>query len=301
MRQVGFKFEGYPLSYDRLYEARKAKAFFSYLGSKRRLAKWIALHFPKGIEHYYEPFVGGGSVFWHVRGNFLAQEYTISDICPAVYCHYVSLRDHFNELMDELACHSEKHSLLYFHESKERLKDLINSEIYNVETSALDIYTRQTILYSRGGTPKKNGEYPFNVKKEILNACHVLIQGVNICKYNYTHISPVANDVVYCDPPYTGVSQIQYRKYKKRGRGFTWGSNDDRALAENARVWNNNGAFVGISGIVCGEWSEGSINSHSIGKHLSDWEVSHKLFYHRAGRMSDKDRPITNEVLIFNG
>jgi len=52
-----------------------------YSGSKRLLAKQITSCFPSEIGTYYEPFLGGGSVFLYLlRNNYNVKKYVCSDI-----------------------------------------------------------------------------------------------------------------------------------------------------------------------------------------------------------------------------
>ena len=46
------------------------KPFISYIGSKQKFMKKIAPYLPKEINNYYEPFVGGGSMFFHVNQHY---------------------------------------------------------------------------------------------------------------------------------------------------------------------------------------------------------------------------------------
>ena len=43
------------------------KTFLNYIGSKRRLLKKIERFLPNSINNYYEPFVGGGSMLFHLN------------------------------------------------------------------------------------------------------------------------------------------------------------------------------------------------------------------------------------------
>ena len=47
-----------------------------YVGDKYKLMKQLSVFFPKEINNYYEPFVGGGTVFLNVNAN----KYFLNDI-----------------------------------------------------------------------------------------------------------------------------------------------------------------------------------------------------------------------------
>ena len=282
-----------------LVDVQKASPFFSYHGGKRRFAEWIVSHFPHGIDTYYEPFVGGGAVFWDARKNNLANKYTISDVSPIVYCHYTTLRDDFDSLVALCEQHSSKHSYDYFYVARDKLRELTKNGVYTSETSALDIYNRQTSLYCGGNTPKGYGAYPFNVHLEKLSVCSHLLQNVDIKMVGYHETNPSSGDLVYCDPPYTGTRQYHYAAHLNRGERKFWDSDSDNGLCEFAKMWAESGASVLISGVVYDEPLEDGISSHTICRNLKGWDVKSREFYHKVGRIKNEDRPLTREILVI--
>jgi len=54
----------------------KPRSPFFYVGDKYKLMPQIARLFPKNIQRYYEPFVGGGSSALYIK----AREYHLNDI-----------------------------------------------------------------------------------------------------------------------------------------------------------------------------------------------------------------------------
>ncbi|MDW4571410.1 Dam family site-specific DNA-(adenine-N6)-methyltransferase [Microbacterium sp. M3] len=46
---------------------RTAQPFISWAGSKRKLLEQIKPHLPSSFDRYFEPFLGGGSLFLHLR------------------------------------------------------------------------------------------------------------------------------------------------------------------------------------------------------------------------------------------
>ncbi len=47
-----------------------------YVGDKYKIMSQIQVHFPDKIERFFEPFIGGGTVFLNVE----AKEYYLNDI-----------------------------------------------------------------------------------------------------------------------------------------------------------------------------------------------------------------------------
>ena len=56
------------------------KTFLNYIGSKRRLLKKIERFLPNSINNYYEPFVGGGSMLFHLNNIYDIKKIFINDI-----------------------------------------------------------------------------------------------------------------------------------------------------------------------------------------------------------------------------
>ena len=81
------------------------KPFLKWAGGKTQLLKNLRELYPSNINKYYEPFIGGGAVFFDLAPN----KYLISDSNPELinaykrtngHCYYRSIEcseDHFSE------------------------------------------------------------------------------------------------------------------------------------------------------------------------------------------------------------
>ena len=63
-------------------QPRNNWVLFPWLGSKRKQSQEILSHFPQQIQTYYEPFIGGGSMFKTLlESDIEVERYRLSDKC----------------------------------------------------------------------------------------------------------------------------------------------------------------------------------------------------------------------------
>ena len=70
---------------------RTVKPFIKWAGGKSQLLDTIREKYPKTIERYCEPFVGGGAVLIDVLANFQPKEVLINDINPELTNTYTQI------------------------------------------------------------------------------------------------------------------------------------------------------------------------------------------------------------------
>ena len=72
------------------------KPFVKWAGGKTQLLDDIHKVIPKDYGTYYEPFLGGGAVFFDIQ----PEKAVISDINPQLINAYKVIRDNVQDLMD---------------------------------------------------------------------------------------------------------------------------------------------------------------------------------------------------------
>lgn len=77
----------------------KAKPFVKWVGGKRQLIKQFEQFFPKKFNDYYEPFLGGGAVFF----NLQKKKSYLSDINEELINTYQIVKDYPEELITFLS------------------------------------------------------------------------------------------------------------------------------------------------------------------------------------------------------
>lgn len=222
---------------------RAAKPFVKWVGGKRQLLTEIFDAMPTSWESYYEPFVGGGAVFWNIARpgpTFL------SDANQELITTYEVVKDSVETLIALLRRCS--YDSKFFYEMRAREPE------DEIETAVRLIYLNRTCfngLYRVNASNRFNvpfGRYtnPVICDADNLRACSRALAKTNIrcCGYQETLDKMKPGDFVYCDPPYAVVSKTaNFTSYTKDG----FSGVDQDSLAAHARVLKLRGVHVLLS------------------------------------------------------
>ncbi|WP_374724273.1 DNA adenine methylase [Calidifontibacillus erzurumensis] len=74
------------------------KPFLKYRGGKTAEIKYFQLHIPQTFDTYYEPFVGGGAVFFHLNHR----KSVINDINEKLMKTYLEIKNNYHEVRKQL-------------------------------------------------------------------------------------------------------------------------------------------------------------------------------------------------------
>ena len=128
-----------------------------WAGGKRQLLKDIKKHIPEKFSTYYEPFLGGGAVLFELQPS----KAVVNDINEELMNVYLVIRDHIEELIEELKKHERKNSEEYYYEIRELDRDKRKYEqLSNIEKAARIIYLNKTCY---NGLFRVNSQGQFNV------------------------------------------------------------------------------------------------------------------------------------------
>ena len=191
------------------------KPFVKWAGGKRQLLPVITNHIPKKFERYFEPFLGGGAVFFHLFSHEKQTKWFISDLNSDLILSYVTVRDRVKELISELELHSNnyfKNPSTYYYKIRE------SNPKGQIEKVSRLIFLNKTCfngLYRVNSKGKFNvplGKYvhPNIINEENLLAVSEVLQTKEIsikCQdFEDALKNTSAGDFVYLDPPYQPVS-----------------------------------------------------------------------------------------------
>lgn len=199
----------------------RAKPFLKWVGGKRQVLKKIRSLYPASIGRYYEPFVGGGAVFFDLRPS----EATLSDTNRELVDCYTVVRDRVEELIEALAAHVYEKDHYY------AVRDLDPYDLDPVARAARMIYLNKTGF---NGLYRVNSKGKFNVPfgrydnpsfcdERTLRACSECLAGQEIRRGSFEMVLGAARpgDFVYLDPPYIPLSKTaNFTAYQRRGFGM---------------------------------------------------------------------------------
>ncbi|ABO67403.1 MULTISPECIES: DNA adenine methylase [Anoxybacillaceae] len=189
-----------------------AQPFLKWAGGKRQLLPEIRKYIPKKINTYYEPFLGAGAVLFDIQ----PKKAVINDINTELINTYIAIRDHVDELINDLKKHKNEKEYFY------AIRDLDRKEEFKklslVERASRIIYLNKTCfnglfrVNSQGHFNVPFGKYknPQIVNEIVLRAVHNYLNSNDITILNVDFEKAVENakkgDFIYFDPPYDPVS-----------------------------------------------------------------------------------------------
>lgn len=184
----------------------RLKPFVKWVGGKRGVLPELLKRIPAHFDRYYEPFVGGGALFFEL----LPQKACISDLNSELIAAYESIKNTPQVLMDLLDEHYNNHSEEYFYHLRGQTKFASLDEV-----AARFIYLNKTCyngLYRVNKQGKFNSPFGKYIKGKfsLYDAANLIavsnyLKGVEISCQSYEKIKPQKEDFVYFDPPYYSV------------------------------------------------------------------------------------------------
>lgn len=183
------------------------RPFLKWAGGKGQLIRQYAPFFPSNFETYYEPFLGGGAIFFHL----LPTRSVLADINPELVNVYRCIRDHVSDVMGILREHQQRHSTEYYYQMRATTK------LSNIERAARLIYLNRTCF---NGLYRENSRGEFNVpigryknprvcNTELLRTVSTTLKTAKIEVRPFDAVledAKTSRDFVYFDPPYHPIS-----------------------------------------------------------------------------------------------
>lgn len=193
-----------------------------WVGGKRQLMFELLKIMPKTYNRYFEPFIGGGALFFELQPDHAY----ISDMNEELINLYSVVRDSVDELIEDLSKHEI--SKEYFLEIRNIDRTEEYSKLSNVERASRFIYLNRTCF---NGMYRVNSKGEFNVpfgnyknpriidENNLLN-CSELLKKTEIKCADFSEIihKVQKGDFVYFDPPYVPLNETSsFTSYTKDG------------------------------------------------------------------------------------
>ena len=235
--------------------SQRARPFVKWAGGKSKIVPQILEFFPENFKGYYEPFLGGGALFFAIA----PQKGCLNDKNGVLIETYINIRDHLDRLIDDLvkieneyfSIRSIEKKADYYYKQRDKFNSLKKKSLHR---SALFIFLNKT-CYNGMYRENKLGQFniPFGKRtqpvicdKKNLSLVSELIKGIGIkCgSYEESLKSAKPGDFIYLDPPYEPLnSTSRFTEYQ--AGGFI--EEDQVKLARLYRELTSRGCLVMMS------------------------------------------------------
>lgn len=265
-------------------EAASRAPLLKWPGGKRRLVRYILPLLPQRYNRYYEPFLGGGALFFGLQPEAAC----LSDKNRELISAYNQIRNHPQEVINYLGKLPNSENQYYTVRSASP-RSLAERAARLIYLSAL----------SFNGIHRVNRKGQFNVpygykthmtpcEPDKINAASECLRKATIwCKDFETAVkSAQGGDLVYLDPPYT-VAHGNNGFLKYNAKIFSW--DDQRRLAKVAHALADKGCSVVVS----------NANHPSIRKMYQDFQVL-EIKRHSVIAASREFRRAITECVFYN-
>lgn len=217
-------------NYGLLYQTPRCHPFVKWAGGKSQLIPQIVRLIPSKFGRYFEPFLGGGAVFFYIasydRNAFLSD--TNMDLINA----YKVIRNHVDDLITTLKYHQieyNKSPTKYYYQLRDRTNSLNNTE------SAARFITLNKTCYNGLYRVNKHGLFnvpigryknPLICDTDNLRKMSVLLRqpGSYLGVSDYKKIlleKATKGDFIYLDPPFHPISSTaNFTSYTDNGFTF---------------------------------------------------------------------------------
>jgi DNA adenine methylase len=261
-----------------------------WAGGKRQLIFDLIKNMPKNYNRYFEPFIGGGALFFELQ----PENAYISDVNEELINLYSVIQNNVDELIEDLQKHEV--SKKYFLKIREADRKHSYKKWTNVQKASRFIYLNRTCfngLYrvnSKGqfNVPFGNYSNPRIIDEHNLYNCSELLKNTQIeCKSFTAILNEVEKgDFVYFDPPYMPLSETSsFTSYTKDG----FDEDMQFQLREVCDELNDRGVYFLLS----------NSNTPLINELYSEYTIK-KVFASRQINANANGRGKIAEVLVKN-
>lgn len=228
------------------------KPFTKWTGGKRKLLPNLIELMPKTYNNYFEPFIGGGALFFELAPHHAV----INDFNGELINAYKQVRDNPRRLIKLLSVHQEKNSKEYYLDIRTADRDGRIEKMTDIERAARILYMLRVdfnglyrvnaknqfnVPYGRYKNPKIiDAELIYEVSQFLTENDIQIMQG----DFEVAVENAVEGDLVYFDPPYIPLNETSsFTSYTHEGFSF----DDQVRLRDTVRRLTERGVSVMVS------------------------------------------------------
>ena len=273
----------------------KGKPFVKWAGGKRQILDKLIKYVPEDFNTYYEPFVGGGALFFELSPKNAVINDSNEELINVFRC--IKDEEKLTKMCNELNHHEANHSEEYYYKIRniDRDKNKFN-RISDYKRAARTIYLNKACF---NGLYRVNSKGEFNVpfgKKLKVNTYEGQNIGIIHAYLNFNNIKILSidfeeavkdakeGDFIYFDPPYDSDTST-FNSYTEDGF-----SKDEQIRLSNVfKNLSDRGCYVMLS----------NHNTVLINELYKDFYI-HKITAKRNINSNGKKRGKVEEVIITN-
>ncbi len=231
-----------------------AKPFVKWLGGKTKLLPQLAELRPESYNQYFEPFVGGGALFFSLE----PRRAVINDLNPHLINLYVQVRNNLDgllhkleELLDVYTELEEEARSAFYYVLRDEFNQRTDDDVWG---AALFLLLNKTCY---NGVYRENADGKFNVphghrKTTSLHEIDSIKRASEVLKradiwhggYEDVLAGAVAGDFIYLDPPYVPLSSTSnFTQYT----GSNFGNTEHEKLKNVFEELNDRGCLLMMS------------------------------------------------------
>ena len=226
------------------------RPFLKWAGGKGQLVDDLLALVPRHFNNYYEPFLGGGALFFAMyrKGLLEDKDVHLSDINTELMYTYLSIKEDLQSVVRKLKSHKYEKNYYYKIRSQDPSKlfpDILAARMIFLNKTGFNGLYR---VNSMGFFNVPFGRYknPQICDKENLKAVSRALEGVDIHITSFENILNIVRrgDFVYLDPPYVPMSETaHFVGYHQNG----FGADDQERLAQVFEKLDGRGVHVMLS------------------------------------------------------
>lgn len=272
----------------------KLQPFTKWTGGKRQLLPVIKSLMPDNYNGYFEPFIGGGALFF----DLAPEKAVINDFNSELVNCYLQIKERPLELIALLAEHQKNNSKDYFLDLRSVDRDGRIDMMTDAERAARIMYLLRVDfngLYrvnakNQFNAPYGNYKNPKIVHSELILAISDYLNSADITittgDFEKAVDSVEAGDFVYFDPPYIPLSETSaFTSYTHEGFSY----DDQVRLRDCVKRLDEKGAYVMLSN-----------SSSPLVEELYKDFIVHKVDVTRTNGAKASSRGKISEIIVTN-